>query len=190
MDPITILVILSILIGIVIIIFLSITQNSSSSSTTESTVTISCNNNPTPRNLTIPSTSPFLLQTNGLGAGAFSLIYYSDSGYTNPIGNYIADTQNEPMQITPTAGTQGIQYIFLCDKIDILLSQNTPTTSINPKIPYQFSNGDIITPPFQNMTITLTDEDGNSSTIPSVPPGATAAPNPGAGYPSYSAVFS
>lgn len=184
MDPIIILLILSILIGIVIIIFLSITQNSSP---TKSIVTIDCNNDPTPRNLTIPATSPFLLKTNGLGSGAYSLIYYSDPEYTNVIGNSIGPTNENYIQLDIPSGTQGIQYVFLCDKVDIPITVNTPSpVPINPYIPYLFTNGNLI----QSMNIALTYLNGDPSTLGPITAGSSAIPNPPSGYNSYSATFS
>lgn len=190
MDIIFIAIILSILIGIAIaiLLLLLVTKKSSSSSTPEpSILTIDCSNVQTPRNLDLPSSFPFLLQTNGLGAGAFSLIYYSDPNYTTLNGGAIADTQVGPIEINPQTGTQSIQYIFLCDKIPIPLTNNTPVpVPINPKLPYLFRNDN----PTQNMTVSLTDLNNNTIGLaPTVPSASIAPNNPAASYNNYSAVF-
>jgi len=191
MDIIFITLILSILIGIVIaiLLLLLLTKKSTTSSTPEpSILTIDCSNIQTPRNLNLPSSFPFLLQTNGLGAGAFSLAYYSDPNYTTPNGGDIENTQIGPIEINPQAGTQSIQYIFLCDKIPtpFPLTVNTPDPiPINPKLPYFFKNDNEI----QNMTVSLTDLADNITTLSAIAPSATAVPNPAAGYQDYSVTF-
>jgi hypothetical protein len=187
MDPFIISLLIAVVVGIGVALLVVLLTINNSSTSEMSKVTIDCNNNPTPRNLTIPSTSPFLLQTNGLGAGAYSLIYYSDPEYNTVIGYTIGSTDENYIQLDIPSGTQGIQYVFLCDKVNVPLTVNTPSpVTINPYIPYIFTNGNIA----QNMNIALTNLNGVPSTLGPISAGSSSAPNPPAGYNSYSATFS
>lgn len=195
MSEITIVIflVISIIIAIgvaILVTFLTVKKTSSKEEPEDSVLTINCSDDPTPRNLAIPSTFPFNLQTNGLGGGSFSLIYYSvpnpNPPTDIPLSINVADTQDGPTEINPPPGTQGIQYVFTCSKLLTPLTVNTPApVTIDPYVPRLFVNGTLD----KTMTVNLINIANISSSLGPIMNSSSAAPVPAAGYISFSAVF-
>jgi hypothetical protein len=177
-----------IIVAIAIIIVLSLTiSDNSTKNLNIPTVTISCNGSQTPQPIDLPSSFPFNLETTTLGSGAYTLLYYSDPECTNLIDVYYGVTQSYPQQINPNNSSQikGIQYIFLCSKVDTPISTSTPSpVSINPYLPYVFRNISS-----SNLIVMLTGVEG-SQTLPTITANSTGFPNPPLGWNSYTATFS